>query len=99
MTACVWKEKMFDCHSFPHSGSAKLTLWSVAGTPTEESVMAGDFSGRPEFSLEQSCLESVVVFKPSSLLIWCCGAGWGSAGPVLRNTSHAHMSPGPTPTS
>lgn len=68
------KKMMFDCHSFPHPGSAKLALRSVAGTRIEEPVMAGDFSGRPEFSLKQSCIESVVAFKPSRLLVWYLGA-------------------------
>lgn len=53
ITVCVQKKKIFDCHSCSHSGSVELALWLVAGTHIEEPVIAGDFSGRPEFRLKQ----------------------------------------------
>ena len=66
MTACVHR-KMFDCHSFPHSGSAKLALWPVAGTHMEEPVTAGDFLGRPAFSPKQGFPLAKLYRMPSRL--------------------------------
>lgn len=92
-------KKMFDCHSFPHSGSVKLALWPVAGAHIAEPVIAGDFSGRPEFSWKQGFPSSklyrtVVALEPSRAPF---GAGRVPSTALLL-TLIPPTCPSPTPT-